>query len=86
MGSRVITFIFRPQISRRRQDELLSEIAGWEKIDQAAHLKPETKLRALERLCYVSVADDADPDRIIHQLAQLPEIESASTPTPRHLV
>lgn len=86
MGSRVITFIFRPQITRRRQDELLAEISGWEKIDQAAHLKPDTKLQALERLCYVSVADDADPDTIIHQLAELPEVESASTPAPRHLI
>ncbi len=86
MDKRVITFAFRPHVSRQRQEELLTEIAAWKQVDQAAHLKPDTKLDALLRLCYAYLNDEADTHEVTRRLVALPEIESATEPTPRHLL
>jgi len=69
-----------------RQEQLLIEIAAWDHIEQAAQLKPDSSVEALRRMCYAYIDDAADAHCLIERLAGMPEIESASTPTPRHLV
>lgn len=86
MSRRIITFACRSGVSTSRLDELLAEIGSWEHIEQAAQLKPDSTVEALRRLCYVFMDDSADAHALIERLAEMPEIESASSPTPRHLV
>jgi hypothetical protein len=86
MSKRVITFAFRPGVPRDRQDEVLAEICSWKQIDQAAHLKPDAKLDELLRLAYAYIKDDADANQVAATLARMPEIESASSPSPRRLI
>lgn len=86
MGNRVVTFSFRQDVSRERQDQILDEISAWRQIEGASHLKPDAKLDLLLRLCYAYVRDDADAGEVMEKLAQIPEIETASQPPVRHLV
>jgi hypothetical protein len=82
MSQHLITFAFRPDVARERQDEILAEIAAWAQIEQAAHLKPDTKLELLLRLCYAYLNEDADANGVAALLAAIPEIESASSSQP----
>lgn len=86
MSRRVITFACRSGVSTSRLDELLAEIGSWEHIEQAAQLKPDSTVEVLRRLCYVLPDDNADVHTLIERLAEIPEIESASSPAPRRLV
>ncbi|MGE0104010.1 MAG: hypothetical protein AB7H86_03210 [Blastocatellales bacterium] len=86
MSRRVITFAFRSEVPVTRQEQLLAEIADWEHIEQAEPLKPDSTVEALRRMCFAYIDDSADAHSLIAQLAEIPEIESASCPTPRRLV
>jgi hypothetical protein len=83
---RVVTFSFRPEVSRERQEEVLAEIERWKQIEHASHLKPDAKMSELMRLCFAYVKDDADANEVATNLAAMPEIESASSPSVRRLV
>ena len=85
MKSRVVTFSFRTDVSRERQDQILNEIAGWKQIEGASQLNRDAKLDLLQRLCYAYVSHDADTDDVVGRLAEFPEIETDSEPPRRHL-
>jgi hypothetical protein len=86
MSKRVITFAFRPGVPRERQKEVLAKIGRRKGIEQVEYLKPDAKLDELSRLCFLYLNDDADANRVIAKLAAMPEIESASSPSPRGLI
>ncbi|MBK9707904.1 MAG: hypothetical protein IPO77_13100 [Acidobacteria bacterium] len=85
MRSRVVTFSFRSDVSRERQDQILNEIAGWKQIEGASHLNRDAKTDLLQRLCYAYVCHDADAGDVVGRLNEFPEIETASEPPRRHL-
>jgi len=83
---RSVMFNFHPAVSPDEQDALLERIGNWETINKATRLKPDAKKPILQRMAYAYVEDDADIEKIVERLNDLPEIESASAPTSRRLI
>lgn len=83
---RSVMFNFRPDVPRDEQDAALARISDWSAINKASRLKPEAKNPLLQRMAYAYLEDDADIEKVVERLNDLPEIESASAPTSRHLI
>ena len=82
----VVTFMFRSDVSPEQQEAILIQVNQWGSIQNATHLKPDTKHPELLRMCYAYLVDKADQDNIIKRLTDIPEIESANIPAKRSLI
>jgi hypothetical protein len=84
---RSISFRFRPEVSRERQQKVLAQLNGsaWPAVQQAGYVNPNAHLPALQRMGYAYLAEDADPDTLAEAIAQLPEVETAQPAPQRRL-
>lgn len=81
---RTIVFNFSPDVSSETQHEILQKIEELPGVLKAVPLKPETKVREIQRMCYAHLADEANRDLILKKLRETPEIESAEVPAERY--
>jgi hypothetical protein len=83
---RSVTFNFRPDVPRERQNQVLKGITSWETIHKVSRLNPRARVPLLLCMAYAYLEDDADLDQVVERLRGLPEIESAGAPPRRGLV
>jgi hypothetical protein len=86
MNKDVVFFEFDSTVSRDRQLDVLSDLAGWTAIDKVQPLKPGSEHPALSRLFYAYAAPGTDLTDLVERIRVLPEIRSASTGPKRKLV
>jgi hypothetical protein len=83
---RSIVFNVRPSISDEERNALLTRVAEFVGVRQAAALRPNAKHDVTRRMCYARVSDEADLEGLKTRIAALPEVESADIPAERGLV
>jgi hypothetical protein len=82
---RSISFNVRPGVGKEEQAALFHRLSQIPGIHRAAPLSPNSKNPAVRRMGYAYVTDDANIDALCREIAQCPEIESASVPADRYL-
>ena len=82
----VVNFAFDRDVPPERQDALVADIASWPEVRQAKRLDPAARDAGVSRLSYLYLHQDQPAGPVIERLKAIPEIESASTPTPRKLI
>ena len=83
---RSVMFNFRADVSADRQDEVLERVNSWAAVRKASRLKPDAKNALVRCMAYAAVEEDADIEKLVERLSELPEVESASVPAERRLV
>ena len=80
-----VMFQFRPDVTVRDQDSILTQVAAWDTVIKAARLKPDSKHPQILRMCCVYLQEAVDPLDTIRKLSKLPGVESAFLPAEREL-
>ncbi|UQN08024.1 hypothetical protein [Deinococcus sp. QL22] len=78
-----IFFMFRSEIPRERQKDVLHQVQAWSKIRSADWFSPNSTDQDIRRSAYVVVDASTDTSALTNQLKSLPEVESAFIPSER---
>lgn len=80
-----IEFTVRPGVSDARRDEILTHVRALAGVQDAAALQPESRSASVRRMCFVRAADGANLNDLVSKIQALPDVESATVPTPRRM-
>jgi hypothetical protein len=80
-----ITFLFRNGLTSEQQDFILKQVGTWKSIYKAMRLNPASHHPDISRMAYAYINEDMEAERVVKQLSELPDIESASLPAKRTL-
>ena len=80
----VVNFTFRSGTSPQTRAAALSQVSSWPEVWKVKALDPNDE--AVARLAYLYVKDGHDPQAVVRQLNQMPDVESADLPAERRLI